>query len=260
MVATRRTAKGSAGAGAGAGSTPPTATYSVLLPTYEERQNLPIIISLLVKVFEAHALDFEVVVIDDNSPDGTADVCRELQKVYGADRIVLHQRPGKLGLGSAYRDGLKEAKGNFIILMDADLSHHPKYIPAMVATQAEGGFDIVSGTRYVREGGVYGWDLKRKLMSKVANFMAHVLLAPPVSDLTGSFRLYKRAALAETLASVVSTGYVFQMEIVARAAKLGYTIGEVPITFVDRIYGESKLGGDEILKYLKGLVNLWLSI
>jgi dolichol-phosphate mannosyltransferase len=129
MVATRRTAKGSPEVEAGVGSSSPAVTYSVLLPTYEECQNLPIIISLLVKVFEAHSLDFEVIVIDDNSPDGTADVCRELQKAYGADQIVLHQRPGKLGLGSAYRDGLKEAKGDFIILMDADLSHHPKCAP-----------------------------------------------------------------------------------------------------------------------------------
>eukprot|EP00741_Cyanophora_paradoxa_P023152 tig00021571_g22362.t1 len=233
--------------------------YSVLLPTYNERENIPIIVWLLVEQFEKGGFDFEIVIIDDASPDGTLEVCKQLQKIYGEKRIVLRPRAGKLGLGSAYMYGIQHATGNFVILMDADMSHHPKYIPQFIARQKEGNYEIVSGTRYVPGGGVYGWDLRRKLTSKVANFLAATLLQPRASDLTGSFRLYKREVLETVLKKVQSKGYVFQMEIIVRAELMGYTIGEVPIVFVDRMYGESKLGTGEIVLYLKNLVKLWLS-
>lgn len=204
-------------------------------------------------------INWEIIVIDDNSPDRTDDCCEELIKIFG-NNLKLCKRTGKLGLGSAYRFGLKQASGDFIILMDADLSHHPKFIPEMIKKQMEGDFEVVSGTRYINGGGVFGWDLRRKLTSRVANFLAATLLAPPASDLTGSFRLYKRASIDRIMKHVVATGYVFQMEIIVRAANLGCSIGEVPITFVDRVYGESKLGGNEIVQYLKGLVGLFMSI
>ncbi|DAZ98954.1 TPA: hypothetical protein N0F65_000486 [Lagenidium giganteum] len=212
--------------------------YSVLLPTYNERDNLPLIVWLLEKTFRENSLAYEIVIVEDNSPDGTLQVALDLQKIYGKDHIVILPRKGKLGLGSAYRDGLKKATGDYVFLMDADLSHHPKFIPEFIKKQAAGNFDIVTGTRYISGGGVYGWDLRRKLTSRVANYLATILLAPSVSDLTG---------------------YVFQMEIVVRARQRNYTIGEVPITFVDRIYGESKLGAGEIVAYLKGLFNLFMT-
>ena len=202
----------------------------------------------------------EVVIVDDNSPDGTQDVVKDLQGIYGADRIKLHARPGKLGLGSAYIDGLGKCTGEFVVLMDADLSHHPKVIPEFIKKQRETGADIVTGTRYAQNGGVYGWDLNRKLTSRVANFLAGTLLAPSASDLTGSFRLYKKDVLEKALKSVKSRGYVFQMEIIVRAQYMGYKIEEVPITFVDRIFGESKLGAGEILAYLQGLVDIFLDV
>lgn len=234
--------------------------YSVLLPTYNERQNLPIITELLVTSFTENNLDYEIVIIDDNSPDKTIEVAKQLQKIYGEDRIVLLSRAGKLGLGTAYRDGLVKSSGNFVFLMDADFSHHPKFLPAFIAEQQRGDFDVVSGTRYRPGGGVHGWDLRRKLTSRVANFLAHTLLAPPASDLTGSFRLYKREVLQKLINSFKPSGYVFQMEIVVRAAAQGYSIGEVPITFVDRVYGESKMGGNEIVTYLKALARLFFSV
>ena len=147
-----------------------------------------------------------------------------------------------------------------MILMDADLSHHPKVIPEFIKKQRETGADIVTGTRYAQNGGVYGWDLNRKLTSRVANFLAGTLLAPQASDLTGSFRLYKKNVLERCLKSVKSRGYVFQMEIIVRAQYFGYSIEEVPITFVDRIFGESKLGAGEILAYLQGLVDIFLDV
>lgn len=163
--------------------------------------------------------------------------------------------------GSAYRDGFDQTTGNFIILMDADLSHHPQFIPDMIKRQREDNCDVVSGTRYRgRGGGVHGWDLRRKLTSRVANFIAASLLAPRASDLTGSFRLYTREAFSQILETIQASGYVFQMEIIVRASALGMKIGEVPITFVDRIYGTSKLGAMEIIQYLKGLGQLFLTI
>jgi len=231
--------------------------YTVLLPTYNERDNLPIIIWLLCKYFKESKENYEIIIIDDGSPDGTLDVAKQLQEIYGDDKIVLRPRAKKLGLGTAYMHGVKHATGNFIILMDADLSHHPKFIPAMIALQREQNLDIVSGTRYAGDGGVYGWDLKRKVISRGANYVAQVLLRPDASDLTGSFRLYRKPVLEKLVAACVSKGYVFQMEMVVRARQFGFSIGEVPISFVDRVYGESKLGGSEILGYIKGLLYLF---
>jgi dolichol-phosphate mannosyltransferase len=151
--------------------------------------------------------------------------------------------------------------GNFVIIMDADFSHHPKFIPEMIRVQAENDYDIVTGTRYAgREGGVYGWDLKRKIVSRGANLFADTMLRPGVSDLTGSFRLYKRNVLEKVIAKVQSKGYVFQMELMVLAKSMGYTVAEVPISFVDRVYGESKLSTSEIFEYAKGVMALWMRV
>ncbi|KAK9836775.1 hypothetical protein WJX74_007773 [Apatococcus lobatus] len=232
--------------------------YSVLLPTYNERENIALVVWLLIKSFETSKLDFEIVIVDDNSPDGTQEVVQRLQQSYGHQRIILSPRAGKLGLGSAYVHGLKSATGDFVIIMDADLSHHPRYIPAFIRKQQEGNFDIVSGTRYAREGGVYGWDFKRKLTSRGANILASTLLQPGVSDLTGSFRLYRKHILDDLMPTCHSKGYAFQMEIMVKACQKGHTIGEVPIVFVDRLYGQSKLGGAEIKMFAIGLLRLLL--
>lgn len=209
-------------------------------------------------------LDWEIIIVDDGSPDGTLEVAKQLQKLWGPEHIVLKPRAGKLGLGTAYVHGLQFAKGNFVIIMDADFSHHPKFIPEMIKIQKETNADIVTGTRYAKRGnqrgGVYGWDLFRKFTSRTANLIADVMLMPGVSDLTGSFRLYKKNVLGKVITSTQSKGYSFQMEMMVRAKALGYKVEECPITFVDRLYGESKLGGDEIVEYLKGVFLLWLKV
>merc|ERR1712037_328629 len=181
-------------------------TYSILLPTYNEKENLPIIIWLIDQTMTKHDYNYEVIIIDDGSPDGTLEVAKQLQKIYGASKIVLRPREKKLGLGTAYIHGLKHAIGEFIIIMDADLSHHPKFIPQFIKLQAQNNLDIVTGT---------------------------------------------------LVQACVSKGYVFQMEMMVRARQNSFTIGEVPITFVDRFYGESKLGANEISGFVKGLLYLF---
>ncbi|VDN98388.1 unnamed protein product [Rodentolepis nana] len=208
--------------------------YSILLPTYNEKENLPLMIYLIDKYMSSNSYKYEVIIIDDNSPDGTQEAALQLQKIYGCDKIVLKPRKGKLGLGTAYVHGMKLQK-----CMD---------------------YDIVTGTRYACGGGVSGWDLKRKIISRGANFLAQLMLRPRASDLTGSFRLYKKDVLAKLIESSVSRGYVFQMEMMARASVMGYKIGEVGISFVDRLYGKSKLSGSEIGQYVSCLLRLFFTI
>ncbi|XP_004633167.1 dolichol-phosphate mannosyltransferase subunit 1-like [Octodon degus] len=231
--------------------------YSVLLPTYNERENLPLTVWLLVKSFSESGFNYEIRIIDDGSPDGTRDVAEQLEKIYGLDKILLRPREKKLGLRTTYIHGMKHATGNYIIIMDADLSHHPKFIPEFIRKQREGNFDTVSRTRYKGNGGVHGWDLKRKMTSRGANFITQILLRPGASDLTGSFRLYKKEVVQKLIERCLSRGYVFHMEMIVPARQLDYTVGEVPVSFVDRVYGDSKLGGNEIVSFLKGLLTLF---
>ena len=264
--------------------------YSIIIPTYNEQLNIAMLFTLIVEAMEKEIKDrnknisYEVIVVDDNSQDQTQHVIRKLQKIEKyKDILCLKPRKGKLGLGSAYIHGLHFARGQFVIIMDADLSHNPKAIPEFIRKQEEGDYDVVTGTRYLaspsfsssfrinnssnkanknkkEECGVYGWDTRRKLTSRVANYLAHVLLNPGVSDLTGSFRLYRKSTFQALVNTMQSVGYVFQMEIIVRAKKGGFKVAEVPISFVDRVYGSSKLGASEIIGYLSGLVRLFFSV
>lgn len=198
-----------------------------MLPTYNERENLPLIVWLIARAFSDSEHDYEIIIIDDGSPDGTQEAAKQLEDIYGADIIRLKPRPRKLGLGTAYIHGMKHATGNYVIIMDADLSHHPKFIPEFIRKQKEGNYDVVSGTRYIGDGGVFGWDLRRKLISRGANYLTQILLRPGASDLTGSFRLYKKEVLEHLVDTCVSKGFIFQMEMIVRARQFGYTIGEV---------------------------------
>ena len=234
--------------------------YSIILPTYNEKENLPLMISMINESFENISATYEVIIVEDNSPDGTLKVAEKLVKIFGNNKIKILSRPGKLGLGSAYMDGLNMCTGDYIFLMDADMSHHPKYIKDFICKQVDTNCDIVTGTRYATGGGVAGWDLKRIITSRGANLLANLLLAPGISDLTGSYRLYKKEVLKDLMMSVKGKTYVFQMEVIVRAKQKGYKIQEVPIIFVDRLYGVSKLGAMEIVSYIKGLFNIFFDI
>lgn len=229
---------------------------SIILPTYNEKENLPLIIWLIFKHLNRSDIEFDIIIIEDGSPDGTLKVAQTLQNIYGTDKIVILNRGKKLGLGTAYKAGLELATGDYIVLMDADLSHHPKFIPEFIEKAKQNDYDIVTGTRYDGTGGVYGWDMKRKIISCGANTLTQLALGPSVTDLTGSFRLYKKSVLRKLMGLSRSKGYAFQMEIIVLAEQLGYKIAEVPISFVDRVYGQSKMGMEEIIRFLLGVVNL----
>eukprot|EP00798_Chlamydomonas_sp_ICE-L_P022866 gene22866-30039_t len=232
-----------------ASSSPAQPLYSIILPTYNEVENIAVVVWLLHSAFETLDSKFEVIVVDDNSQDDTQAVVKGLQSWLQqqqksslkrfenlAAAIKLIARPGKMGLGSAYASGLQQAEGEFVILMDADLSHHPKYLPQFIQRQRETGCDIVTGTRYRYGGGVAGWGFTRKLVSRGANLLASAFLGASMSDLTGSYRLYRRDCLVKLLAETSSKGYAFQMEVIVRAQYSRHTVEEVPIVFVDRLY------------------------
>ncbi len=186
--------------------------------------------------------------VDDGSFDGTLDKIQTLQSEYRNIHLLL--RPGKLGFGTAIRDGFKYSLEHFafdrLVQMDADLSHNPAYIPTLLSEEA----DIVVGSRYVKGGGIVGWRLRRKLTSSVANLLARYLLRLNIRDVTSGFRVYSRHAVRLIGEQAISQGYEFEIEALWLAKKNGLTIREVPIVFTDREQGKSKLSLNEILRFL----------
>jgi dolichol-phosphate mannosyltransferase len=210
----------------------------IITPTYNERDNLPRFVDTLLQVVpQAHIL-----VVDDASPDGTGAVADAIAA--RDDRVRVLHRPGKLGLGTAYVAGFQQAlAGDYDVIfeMDADLSHDPRHVPAFLEA-IQSGADVVTGSRNVPGGGVEGWGLGRHLLSKGGSLYARVLLGAPVRDLTTGFKAYTRDALnAIDPGSIRSNGYSFQIETTYRALRKGLRVVEVPIVFVDRRAGKSKM-------------------
>jgi dolichol-phosphate mannosyltransferase len=207
----------------------------VVLPTYNERENLPLIVP---RILEA-APQVDVLVVDDNSPDGTGSIADQLAA--RDPRVRVLHRPGKEGLGRAYLAGFAQALAagyGRILEMDADFSHDPSRLPALLGTDA----DVVLGSRYVPGGGTVNWGLGRRMLSRGGSLYARTILGLPVRDLTGGFKCFRREVLEKLdLGSVRSSGYAFQIELTYRALRRGFRVVEVPITFVDRRVGESKM-------------------
>lgn len=216
----------------------------ICLPTYNELENLERMVRALGEQRAEHALDMTVLVIDDSSPDGTGDVADRLAEELDWVR-VLH-RTSKDGLGRAYLAGFQvalDAGADLVMEMDCDFSHDPKDVHRLVAASADA--DLVLGSRGVPGGGVRGWPLLRKVISRGGSLYARTILGLKVRDLTGGFKLFHRRVLeALDFDGVEAQGYTFQIELTYRAVQAGFTVKEVPIIFIDREFGESKMTGN----------------
>ena len=224
----------------------------LVLPTFNEKENLP---NLVREIFDLK-LDLDILVIDDNSPDGTGQLVDAL--IPDFPRLKVIHREGKLGLGSAYKRGFKYAMEHDyanILTMDADFSHRPKYLPAMI--EAGQSHDLIIGSRYVPGGGAQNWTIARHIISRSANLYAKLLLGIKANDCTAGFRCYKRRVLEEIHPeTILSSGYSFLVEMLYRCESKGFSIYEVPIIFIDRFAGKSKISKNEISKAIKTVLRL----
>lgn len=214
----------------------------LIIPTYNEAVNLEAIVrASITELDRAVPGHYRILVVDDNSPDGTGLIADSLANELEVLE-VLH-RPAKGGLGQAYVAGFGralDAGAEFVIEMDADFSHNPRYLPELIAASAEA--DLVLGSRYVAGGGVRDWGLLRRLISRGGGVYARLILGVGIRDLTGGFKCIRRAVLeAIDLSTVRAEGYVFQIEVTYRALVAGFTVREVPIVFTDRTAGKSKM-------------------
>lgn len=214
---------------------------SIIVPTYNERDNVQSLYQGISQALD----DFEIIFVDDSSPDGTAQAIKTLQA--RDRRIKLLERPGKLGLATAIMDGLGLAEGQFAGMMDADLSHQPEALPRMLAAFSDA--DIVIGSRYVRGGRIVGWPLRRHITSRVAVFISHILLHPPVKDTTSGFVLYRRDILAKLKGQLNTRGYKLLLEVLVKCPEA--RVREIPIVFTNRVRGQSKLNQGEVVEFLK---------
>jgi dolichol-phosphate mannosyltransferase len=226
-----------------------------MIPTYNEVENLPLLIDALM------ALDreFDVLVIDDNSPDGTGRLAEEMAR---QDRIRVIRRPGKQGLGTAYVSGFRYALTNgydCAVTMDADFSHRPEDLPRLLDASADA--DLVIGSRNVPGGRVEGWSRVRRLISRGGSVYARLILGTKVRDFTGGFKCLRRTALASLdFDQVRSNGYAFNVEITHACARAGMTIVEVPIVFPDRIRGKSKMSMQIVIEAALLVLRLRLGV
>jgi dolichol-phosphate mannosyltransferase len=209
----------------------------VVIPTYNERANIPVLVTGLMQY-----PNVRVLVVDDQSPDGTGDVAETLAKEFPGRVSVLH-RTGKKGFGRSYIDGLQQALAepvDVLCQMDADLSHDPRHLPALIAATADA--DVVIGSRYVPGGAIVNWPKRRRVLSRVANFYIRGVTQLSARDCTSGYRCWRKSAMAALpLDRFISDGYSFLVEMLFVAARSGCRIREVPITFVERREGESKV-------------------
>jgi dolichol-phosphate mannosyltransferase len=226
----------------------------VVLPTYDEAENVPGIAAAILAALPAATL----LVVDDGSPDGTGEIAESMA---AADpRVRVRHRPAKAGLGRAYLDGFRIAiagGATAVIQMDADWSHEPFALPSLLAPIVAGGADLVIGSRYVAGGRVEDWGLGRRLISRLGSIFARVVLSLRPHDLTGGFKAWRATTLAAIpFDGIHAGGYVFQIEMTHRASRAGARVAEVPITFRDRQVGRSKMSRRIIIEALLVVVRL----
>ena len=231
----------------------------VIIPTYNEKENIEAIITAVMEL----PLEFNVLVIDDGSPDGTADIVKKLMAGKFKNRLFIVERSGKLGLGTAYICGFKwaiEHKAEYIFEMDADFSHNPQDLLKLYDACANQGADLAIGSRYVTGVNVVNWPMGRVLMSYFASFYVRTVLGVSIRDTTAGFVCYKRHTLETIeLDKIRFKGYAFQIEMKFTAHKCGAKIIEVPIVFVNRVLGTSKMSGGIFSEALLGVIRLKIS-
>ncbi len=232
----------------------------VVIPTFNEKENIS---SILLAIFNLRD-DFHVLVIDDSSPDGTADIVRGLQQKF-PDQLFLEERKGKQGLGTAYIHGFKWAIARgyqFIFEMDADFSHNPADLSRLYNACKQEGADIAIGSRYVKGGGVVNWPGNRIALSRGASLYTRMITWMPVKDPTAGFMCYKKEVLETiNLDKIQFVGYAFQIEMKFAAWKLGFKVREVPIIFQDRTQGSSKMNKGIVKEGILGVLKLrWNSL
>ncbi len=232
----------------------------VIIPTFNEKENIT---SIIEAVFSLNQ-DFHILVIDDSSPDGTAQLVKNLQSVYPG-QLFLEERKGKLGLGTAYIHGFKWAVDKqyaFIFEMDADFSHNPKDLQRLYEACKFQGADLAVGSRYVQGGGNVNWPIDRVMLSKGASIYTRIITWMPIRDPTAGFVCYSNEVLQTiNLDKIYFTGYAFQIEMKFAAWKLGFTIKEVPIIFEDRKLGVSKMNKGIVKEGILGVLKLrWLAV
>ena len=229
----------------------------VIVPTYNEIENLENIVGQITSAAKA----CHILIIDDGSPDGTGKLADKIAKK--DKRVEVMHRAGKLGLGTAVTEGFHYALNHgyeLIITIDADLSHNPSYIPQMISLMED--YDLVVGSRYVRDGGMVNWSLWRLLVSLFTNYMLKKILKIEMKDCSGGFKCYRAELIRKIkVDSVISPGYVFYVEILYRALRVGARVKEIPIIFVNRREGKSKLAMREVVGYAVSIFRLrWLTL
>jgi dolichol-phosphate mannosyltransferase len=230
----------------------------VIIPTYNEKENIAAIIHAVIVLGN----QYHVLVVDDGSPDGTATIVKELMQVHN-DKIFIQERKGKLGLGTAYIHGFKWALANdydYIFEMDADFSHNPLDLDRLLAA-CENGADVAIGSRYVEGGATENWPLDRLIYSKGGSLYTRIITGMPVKDPTAGFMCYKNKVLAAMQLDQISfIGYAFQIEMKFASWRLGFKLKEVPITFIDRKIGVSKMSKGIIKEAVLGVISMqWQS-
>lgn len=225
----------------------------IVIPTYNEKNNVE---PLVERIFALKLAKLEIIFVDDNSPDGTADKIRELQNKYP---VRLIQRSKKLGLGSAFIAGFQQALdrgADYVIQMDADLSHLPEDIPRLI-NACRAGADLAIGSRKIAGGRIEGWNQRRHLMSNGAMWSARLFLGLKTKDVTAGFRCFKKQALEKiNLKKIKSNGYAFQEEVLFRVERAGCKTTEIPVVFPNRQQGKSKLNKKDILEFFWLIIKL----
>jgi len=227
----------------------------VIIPTYNEKENIELIIRKVVSLEK----DFHILIVEDNSPDGTADIVKSLIKEF-PEKLFIEERKGKLGLGTAYIHGFKwalERDYEYIFEMDADFSHNPEDLERLYDTCANQGGDLAIGSRYISGVNVVNWPMGRVLMSYYASKYVRIITGLKIKDTTAGFKCYTRKVLkAINLDQIRFTGYAFQIEMKFTVSKLGFKIIEVPIIFTDRTLGESKMNKSIFKEAIFGVISL----